>query len=146
MEKFTKEKFDELVEILSKPIPYRKPQMFVGKSLLEELYNKGGIKQIKALNKHYDFTTNMEGSEYLNSLMQEETKLPEEVLSNPLEDLLLKFEDSTEEAKEAIIQQIEDDKKKLILNKYVESLKGMKRRHIIRAMKRKAIELGLNEI
>jgi len=66
--------------------------------------------------------------------------------SNPLEDLLLKFEESTEEAKEVIIQQIEIDKKKLVLNKYVESLKGMKRRHIIRAMKRKATELGLNEI
>ena len=78
--------------------------------------------------------------------MQEETKLPEEIQSNPLEELLARFEESTEEAKDAIIQQIEDDKKKLILNKYVESLKGNSRRHIIRAMKRKAIELGLNEI
>lgn len=78
--------------------------------------------------------------------MQEETKLPEEIQSNPLEELLARFEESTEEAKDAIIQQIEYDKKKLILNKYVESLKGNSRRHIIRAMKRKAIELGLNEI
>lgn len=146
MEKFTKEKLDKLIETYSKPIPYKKPQMFVHKALLEELYNRGGIKEIESLGKHYDFTTNIEGSKYLNSLMQEETKLPEEVQSNPLEDLLLKFEDSTEEAKEAIIQQIEIDKKKLVLNKYVESLKGMSRRHIIRAMKRKAKELGLNEI
>lgn len=107
--------------------------------------------------------------------MQEETKQPEEIKAenalnqtiqteefqkekdekfeglisgkpNPLEELLNRFEDSTEEAKDAIIQQIEDDKKKLILNKYVESLKGMSRRHIIRVMKRKAKELGLNEI
>lgn len=78
--------------------------------------------------------------------MQKETKQPEEIKINPLEELLLKFEESPREAKDLIAIQLEEDRKKLILNNYVESLKGYTRRHIVRAMKRKAKELGLNEI